>query len=64
MTVEELRAVEDFLEDAASWGMSLHEARDWVSARILGSELRALRPDLTLAEVEQEAIDYFLEAKT
>jgi len=47
-TLEKLRAIEDWLEQAAERGESLAEARQTVSRQIVGFELRELLPDRSL----------------
>lgn len=51
-TLDELRVIEDFLDDmVASGAASLDEMRRELSARILGNEIHERSPDLPFAEV-------------
>ena len=51
-TLDELRTVEDFLDDmVASGAASLDEMRCELSARILGHEIHELCPDVSVDKV-------------
>lgn len=63
MTIDELRAIENFLDAAAEHGMDLNAARRWVSARILGGELHALDPTRSLDSVEVECAKFLAEVE-
>lgn len=63
MTVDELRAIETFLDDCASRDMTLDDARRFVSARIAGNELHDLRPDLSVEAVAVSVERFFAEVK-
>ena len=59
-TLDELRTVEDFLDDMAASGATFDEMRGELSARILGHELRERCPDLSVAAICEIAQEFML----
>jgi hypothetical protein len=64
MTVDQLREVEQLVEDAISRGESLESFLEHLSGLICGKELHVLRPELDVGAIVEDVRNFLWERKT